>query len=395
MSDRDDRGGTPFGRPPNGTNGTNGHHGGPRGVPGRPIPFPVAGRGGPRVEDTEDAEFADEPLDLVAVQADDELINALAAGMTVSAPGHGGYDADDRVVAMLAAWKADVDAEPIPELVDLDTAVAAVESGSVTRPSSRRRHLIPLAGAAALLVFSIAGVSIGAQDADPGSPLFGVTQVLYKDAANSKLAAVEVKQRIEEVNAKLERGDTTGAQRDLAAMEPLLDQVRPEEGKTYLAAEQTFLEQKVQETPGGQPTDPQAPLRNGTPRPQAPVTEGDEDQGQQPAVPPSESTSTTPSSNPGTVPSPSSGGPASPTDPRIAVVPAPPSPSGSTPPSSSGTPAPPSAEGGQDTPTPTSSSTTPGGTTPGSTTPGGTTTTSMGTTTSAAPTTEPTTTTTS
>ncbi|WP_308194732.1 anti-sigma-D factor RsdA [Pseudonocardia kujensis] len=385
MSDRDDRdgirGGHPFGRPRNGANGggTNGHRtAGPHGVPNRPIPFPAAR--------AEDAEYADEPLDLVAVQADDELISALAAGMTVSAPGHGGYDADDKVVAMLAAWKAEVDAEPLPELVDLDTAVAALESGSVKRPSSRRRHLIPLAGAAALLVFSIAGVSIGAQDADPGSPLFGVTQVLYKDAANSKLAAVEVKQRIEQVNAKLERGDTTGAQQDLQALAPLLDQVRPEEGKTYLAAEQTFLSQKVRETPAGQPTDPRAPLLNGTPRPQ-PSTEGDKDQDQPGGGgPASDSSSTTPSSSPDRPTSPADDhdprtrDPRT-VDPRIANVP--PSPSSSVPPSSPPSSATP--EGSADTPSPATPSP--------STAPGGTTTTSMGSTTTAEPSTEPATTT--
>ncbi|MBC8092602.1 MAG: hypothetical protein H7Y15_11805, partial [Pseudonocardia sp.] len=63
-------------------------------------------------------EVADEPIDLVAVQADDELISALAAGMTVSAPGYGGYDADDQVAAMLASWRAQVDAEPLPEMID-------------------------------------------------------------------------------------------------------------------------------------------------------------------------------------------------------------------------------------------------------------------------------------
>jgi hypothetical protein len=381
MSDRDNQGGHPFGRPRDGANGsngsgrTNGHGaGGPRGVPNRPIPFP-AGRGGSRAED---AELADEPLDLVALQADDELINALAAGMTVSAPGHGGYDADDKVVAMLAAWKAEVDADPIPDLVDLDTAVAAVESGRVKRPSSRRRHLIPLAGAAALLVFSIAGVSIGAQDADPGSPLFGVTQVLYKDAASSKLAAVEVKQRIEQVNAKLERGDTTGAQQDLQALAPLLEQVRPEEGKTYLAAEQTFLSQKAQETPAGQPTDPRAPLRNGTPRPQAPATTEDDPEQQQPVVPPSDSTSTTPSSSPDRPTSPTDPRDPSTVDPRIAGVPAP-SPSSSSVQPSSPPPSPATPEGRPDSVPPTST-----------TAPSNTTTTSMDSTTTAEPTTEPT-----
>jgi hypothetical protein len=78
-----------------------------------------------------------EPIDLVAVQTDDELINTLSAGFTVSGPGGfgGGFGPDDRVAAVLAAWKAEVDAEPFPELVDLDTAVAAVRAA---RPRSAR-----------------------------------------------------------------------------------------------------------------------------------------------------------------------------------------------------------------------------------------------------------------
>ncbi|MBA3907527.1 MAG: hypothetical protein H0X35_12705, partial [Pseudonocardiales bacterium] len=69
-----------------------------------------------------------EPIDLVAVQTDDELINALSGGYRVSGPDYGGYPADDRIASILAAWKAEVDAEPVPELLDLDTAVATVRA---------------------------------------------------------------------------------------------------------------------------------------------------------------------------------------------------------------------------------------------------------------------------
>ncbi|WP_181781134.1 anti-sigma-D factor RsdA [Pseudonocardia pini] len=391
----------PFGRPrPNGphsgpSNGNsngNGRHGGrPHGVPNRPIPFPAGGRQGGTRPEPED-EFADEPLDLVAVQADDELINALSAGMMVSSPGRGGYDADDKVVAMLAAWKAEVDAEPIPQLVDLDTAVAAVESGTVKKPSSRRRHLIPLAGAAALLVFSIGGVSIGAQSASPGDALFPVTQVLYKDAANSKVAAAEVQQRIQQVNAKLASGDTVGAQQDLQALAPLLEQVRPEEGKTYLAAEQTFLQQKVVETPPGQPVDPRAPLRNGTPRPAAPVTEGSQDPSESSSTNPSSSDPASSSTSAPVVPAPESGvtnpgpGPGPDTvDPRTLKGPGGGEAGGDPDPSTSTSPTtPPVTEGGQDPTTPTSTTVPPSDTT---------TTTSMGETTSETTSAEATTTT--
>lgn len=367
---RPTNGGAGHGHGPNGRNG--GHHGGrPHGVPNRPIPFPAGGRqGGSRPEFDDD--FADEPLDLVAVQADDELINALAAGMTVSAPGRHGYDADDKVVAMLAAWKAEVADEPIPQLVDLDTAVAAIESGSsAKRPSSRRRHLIPLAGAAALLVFSIAGVSIGAQSADPGDTLFPVTQVLYKEAADSKVAKAEVQTRIQQVNAKLRSGDTVGAQQDLAALAPLMEQIRPEEGKTYLASEQTFLAAKAAETPPGVPVDPQAPLQNGTPRPKPPVPEGGQDPVDPSSSDPASSTLSTlpPSSSTGGV-DPANPGPET-QDPRVAGVPGGDSPAPSTSTSPSASTKPPVTEGGQD-----------GSTTTTTTPPPGTTTTSMGSTTS-------------
>jgi hypothetical protein len=124
-----------------------------------------------------------EPIDLVAVQTDDELINTLSAGFTVSGPGGfgGGFGPDDRVAAVLAAWKAEVDAEPVPELVDLDTAVAAVRAA---RPRSARfRHLAPVAAAAALIVLVAGGVSVGSYSAQPEDALWPVTQVVFPTKA--------------------------------------------------------------------------------------------------------------------------------------------------------------------------------------------------------------------
>ena len=50
-----------------------------------------------------DTVSADDPA---AVQADDELLDELGAGQVLDC---------DRVPAMLAAWRADVDAEPVPD----------------------------------------------------------------------------------------------------------------------------------------------------------------------------------------------------------------------------------------------------------------------------------------
>ena len=68
------------------------------------------------------------PADLAAVQADDALLDELGIDPTSS-------DAD--VARVLLAWRRDVDAESIPTLVDVDTALALVRARS--RCSSRRR----------------------------------------------------------------------------------------------------------------------------------------------------------------------------------------------------------------------------------------------------------------
>ncbi|MBW0089784.1 hypothetical protein I4I73_05280 [Pseudonocardia sp. KRD-184] len=234
------------------TNGSNGSH--PDGMRTQPIPF---------------TQVSDEPIDLVAVQADDELISALAAGMSVSSPGVGGYDADDQVAALLATWRAEVDREPLPELVDLDTAMAAVRSSS--RPPSRRaRHLFPLAAAAAMIVFTVGGVSVGAAEAKPGDTLWGVSRVLYAERAESVEAAERVEVRIDEAKQALSRGEPAVAAQALAAAEEDLVAVRAEEGLAELAEAQSFLEAKAAETPPGQPVEPGSPLESDPRRPVPP-----------------------------------------------------------------------------------------------------------------------------
>lgn len=234
---------SPFGGGRHRTNGTNGVH--PEGMRTRAIPL----------------NEIDEPLDLVAVQADDELINALRGGMVVSTPGLQGYGADDQVAAILAAWKAEVDAEPIPELVDIDTAMAAIESARPSRGRRARWHLAPVAAAAAFVVLAVGGVSIGSADSEPGDALWGVSKVLYSERAESVEAAARVETRISTAKKALAEGKTEVAAQELEAAQADLATVRPQEGKADLTAVQSFLEAKADETPPGVPTDPGTPLK--------------------------------------------------------------------------------------------------------------------------------------
>ncbi|WP_300017264.1 anti-sigma-D factor RsdA [Pseudonocardia sp.] len=267
----------------------------------RPVPF---------------SEVADEPVDLVAVQADDELISALAAGMSVSAPGVGGYDADDQVAALLAAWRAEVDAEPLPEMIDLDTATATVLAAS--RPPARRnRHLATVAAAAAVIVFSIGGVSIGASDARPGDALWDVSRVLYAERAESVEAAERIEIRIDEAKAALERGEPAQAAQALAAAEDDLIAVRVEEGRAELAEVQSFLEAKAAETPQGQRNEPGAPLASDPARPVPPRASTDTPASES-ATSPSDTTTVAPSpSDPAVSPLDASVSPTTGVDPSV------------------------------------------------------------------------------
>lgn len=63
------------------------------------------------------------PVDLVAVQADEALLNVLGGT-------EAGHDSTDAALArVLVAWRRDVDAEPFGELLDTDTAGTSINTG--------------------------------------------------------------------------------------------------------------------------------------------------------------------------------------------------------------------------------------------------------------------------
>jgi Anti-sigma-D factor RsdA to sigma factor binding region len=231
------------GRPP--TNGTNGVHPAGMGIPTIALREPRPG------EDND-------PVDIVAVQADDELINALAFGMSVTSSGGSDLEnPDDHISAVLAAWRAEVDADPIPELIDVDTAVAAVMAAR--RPVGRVRRLAPVAAAAAFLVITAGGL-VGSYSAEPQDVLWPVAKVFYAERTDSVEAAARVEQRIAAAKQAIAAGQPDVAAQLLQAAAADLGVVRPEEGGVQLAAVQDFLVAKAEETPPGVPTDPGAPL---------------------------------------------------------------------------------------------------------------------------------------
>ncbi len=155
------------------------------------------------------------PADLAAIQADDALLDALSGSPPTFPP------ADEPLANVLLQWRREVDAEPIPELVDTDTAMKLVADAK--RPAPRRRPvLVPFAAAAAMLVIAFSGVGLAAKSAQPDDRLFGVTQVLYPEHAASVEAVSTIRQDLQEADAALEQGRGPDAEQALERVEARL-----------------------------------------------------------------------------------------------------------------------------------------------------------------------------
>jgi hypothetical protein len=200
----------------------------------------------------------DGPVDLSAVHADDELLTALVSfdnSMT-------GPDQDQELKSLLLSWRLDVDAEPIGELVDTDTAMATIAVGARLR-RRRPRYLVPLATAAAALVILFTGMGLAARNAVPGDPLWGISQVLYTDHARSVEAAAVVRDDLHHASEALQQGRFEEARSALVQAQASLPSVDNADGKANLQAQQQNLLFQLDSTTGLTPA-PAIPLNTGT-----------------------------------------------------------------------------------------------------------------------------------
>jgi hypothetical protein len=183
--------------------------------------------------------------DLSVLQVDDALLDVLGGADAELT----GSFADQELNELLLAWRRDVDAEPIPELVDSDTAVTTIAAG---RQPARNRHrfLVPLATAAAVLAIAFTGVGLAARDAQPGDPLWGLTRVLYSDHARSVEAAASVRNELDSAGLAISAGRIADARSALAKAQVSLPTVSREDGQADLVARREALMQRL----GGNPS---------------------------------------------------------------------------------------------------------------------------------------------
>lgn len=148
----------------------------------------------------------DEAMDLEVLARDDALLDALGRG-TAAPDG-------DRVATMLAAWHADLDADP-PATAEVRPAVPVRDAPApVPLPVRRRARARRLAAAAVALLALLAGLGIGSRDAGPGSPLWSLTRLLHSQRAEVREVEEQIVQartalsagRLDEAGSHVDRG---------------------------------------------------------------------------------------------------------------------------------------------------------------------------------------------
>jgi hypothetical protein len=182
-------------------------------------------------------DLVDGPVDLAAVRADDALLDAIAGGASLGGFGshedvfgRPGQD-DDHLAAILAAWKADIELDPMPELVSLDEAAEAVEAGHEARERrvGRARRRMPFAVAAAAIAVALAGFTVAVHSAQPGDTMFGLTKVLFSQQADHAQKAQAARATIEQANTAIRQGNPVQAQQLLQNAAGQIQAAQPED----------------------------------------------------------------------------------------------------------------------------------------------------------------------
>ncbi|MFN2477630.1 MAG: hypothetical protein ABR615_00425 [Pseudonocardiaceae bacterium] len=183
------------------------------------------------------------PVDLAAAQADDAFLDMIGQARFSPSDNH------DELTRVLAGWRQEMEAEPFSELVDTDTAVAAIRAGR--RPVRRRNPVFgSIAAAAAVLVIAFSSVGLVAKSAQPGDRLWGVTQVLYGDYARSVETAASVRTELNEARTALKQGDPERARASLQRVQNQLPAISESEGRTDLTVRSRELEHQVSQSSG-------------------------------------------------------------------------------------------------------------------------------------------------
>jgi Anti-sigma-D factor RsdA to sigma factor binding region len=212
-------------------------------------------------------DLVDGPVDLAAVRADDALLDAIAGGAISGGLGGSGDvfgrpgQDDDDLAAILAAWKADIEADPMPELVSLEEASEAVEAGHAARDrrAGRARRRMPFAVAAAAIAVALSGLTVAVHSAQPGDAMFGLTKVFFSEHADSAQRASAARTTIDQANTAIRAGDPATAQSLLQSAAGQIQAAPPEDQPALQQQREDALKSLPPQTPAESSTAPPSP----------------------------------------------------------------------------------------------------------------------------------------
>ena len=223
------------------------------------------------------ADDAELPLDLAAVRADDDLIEALSAGLVPPPSGpRDPSDVEGELVALLAGWVADVRPESLlhppgsqpvavqlisssaAERAEADEPLAAVgsparvrslleyedaEPVTITRGRSGGTRGYLLRAAAGLVAVALIGSGAVARsyDAHPGDSLWVVAKVVFPAKSRSVEAATAVSTALNTARVALESGRIDEARAAFQTVEAQLAAVDEAEGSVELSHQRDYL----------------------------------------------------------------------------------------------------------------------------------------------------------
>ncbi|WP_197523488.1 anti-sigma-D factor RsdA [Actinokineospora pegani] len=220
-----------------------------------PVTFGVKGAAGLGNADPDDFTDDDSAVDISLVHADDAFLDALGSALREGDGDLEGTEfADDELAALLSSWRAEVDGEPIGELVDTRQAQVTLLQAKQRKRARRPRLLVPVAAAAAVLAIAFTGAGLAARDAQPGEALWSLTKVLYADHARSVEAAAAVREDLQIAQAAINAGKVAEAKGKLAEARDTLPEISTEDGHADLALQHENLMRLI-----GSPVDPATP----------------------------------------------------------------------------------------------------------------------------------------
>lgn len=252
--------------------------------------------------------------DVSLIQADDALLNALGGPDPHVAESLG----EPELNQLLLAWRRDIDSEPIAELVDTQEAVTTIQTAALAKRNNgrayRRRMMVPVAVAAAVVAIGFTGTAVAARDAQPGDALWGLSKVLYSEHAQSVEAAASVRTDLQEAQLALAQRRYDDARQSLHEAGKVLPKVAVEDDAAELKAQHTELVERLNQPAdnSGQLSPPQMPPAisssqtsnpepsGSSPQPSDPTTSPSTEPSNQSPPPPSQSSA--PSSTPPSTP---------------------------------------------------------------------------------------------